>query len=231
MLGCVAMIVVTTRAEVPRSSPVQLYAPAIPRSLPREQTTGEAPMYLHAGFRALEQERADAERRASAVEENFRAVQLRLKEALAHAKELEERLAMNDIQSSTNDGELQVLRDQLKETSERLHEAELDNNALRERMTLRQQELEEARRMAAEFRTQSASEDLRMRLQAADERASRMERQIDELEARLRHAGSMRLMHELPELDDQLEIAEIDDLDDASVVIRNTPGHTSEKVR
>jgi chromosome segregation ATPase len=209
---------------------VQLYASAVPRRPPHVPALGTAPIYEHSGFRALEEQRADAERRANAVEENFRAVQLRLKEALARAKELEERLAMNDIQNSTNDGELQALRDQLKESSERLHEVELDNNALRERMTLRQQELEEARRIAAQFRVQGASEDLRMRIEAADERALKMERQIDELEARLLTA-STRFSRELPELDDRLEIAEVDDLDDGSVVIRNTPGHTSEKVR
>jgi hypothetical protein len=236
MLGAAAMVVVTTRAEVPRSAPVQVYAPAVPRRLAHDSSSpAERPMYEHAGFRALEEQRADAERRASAVEENFRAVQQRLKDALAHAKELEERLAMNETQTSTNDGEIHALRDQLKETSERLHEAELDNNALRERMSLRQQELDEARRMAAELRARGASDDLLRRLQAADERAAEMERHIDEVEARLRWSPpttTSRFSRELPELDDRIEIEEDDGLDAPSVVIRNTPGHTtSEKVR
>jgi predicted nuclease with TOPRIM domain len=143
---------------------------------------------------------------------------------------------MNETQHSTSDGEILALRDQLKETSERLHEAEMDNNALRERMSLRQQELEEARRMAAEFRIQSAGGDLRRRLQAADERAAEMERQIDELEAwlqgSLERATEMRFPRELSDIDDHIEIQEDDDHDEPSVVIRNAPGRTtSEKVR
>jgi hypothetical protein len=236
MLGCGAMVFVTSRASVPRSAPVRLYAPAVPRRPPHLPALGDTPIYEHSGFRALEEQRADAERRASAVEENFRAVQQRLKDALAHARDLEERLAMNETQHSTSDGEILALRDQLKETSERLHEAEMDNNALRERMSLRQQELEEARRMAAEFRIQSAGGDLRRRLQAADERAAEMERQIDELEAwlqgSLERATEMRFPRELSDIDDHIEIQEDDDHDEPSVVIRNAPGRTtSEKVR
>jgi hypothetical protein len=160
-----------------------------------------------------------------------------LKDALAHAKELEERLAMNETQHSTSDGEIHALRDQLRATSERLHEAEMDNNALRERMSLRQQELEEARRMAAEFRIQSAGGDLRHRLQSADERAAELERQIDELEAWLQgsieRATEMRFpSDELSELDDHIEIQEADEHDEPSVVIRNAPERTrSQKVR
>jgi hypothetical protein len=235
MLGCGAMVFVTSRATVPRSAPVQLYASAVRRP-PHLPAPGAAPIYEHSGFRALEEQRADAERRANAVEGNFRAVQQRLKDALAHAKELEERLAMNETQHSTSDGEIHALRDQLRATSERLHEAEMDNNALRERMSLRQQELEEARRMAAEFRIQSAGGDLRRRLQGADERAAELERQIDELEAWLQgsieRATEMRFPSELSELDDHIEIQEADEHEEPSVVIRNAPEHTrSQKVR
>lgn len=239
MLGCFAMVVVTTRAGVAGSAPIHLYTSAVPRRLPRDTQSiaFEAPLYEQPGFRAIEEQRQEAERRASAVEENFRAVQKRLKEALAHVKELEGTLAMNEAQNGTNDGELTALRDQLRETSERLHQAELDNNAVRERMTLRQQELDEARRMLSQIRT-GGDDELRARLEAADRRAAEMERELDKLASELGTATAKfqvtKFTQALRELenDTDLEIEQEDDLFEHPVIIRNAPGQSApQKVR
>jgi hypothetical protein len=189
LLGCLAMVVVTTRRPArSTSTPVQLYAPAVPR-----RTSFEPPAYetasadRPAAVRVLEEQRQEAERRAHAVEENFVAVQKRLRDALAQVKDLEGRLAMNESQNSTNDGELTALRDQLRETSERLHRSELDNNALRERMALRQQELDEARRLLVEARSSRGGDALQTRLDAADVRAELPRSPRSRLE--LEHSG------------------------------------------
>jgi hypothetical protein len=232
-LGCIAMTVVTTRAPVARVAPVQLYASAALRRVPpaEEPAGSDAPLYQHAGFRDLEEQRREAERRADAVEENFRAVQKRLMDALEQVKELEGRLAMNETQNSTNGTELHTLRDQLRDTSERLHKVELDNNALRERMSLRQQELDEARRILSEVRRAADADELRSRVVAADELAGRMERQIEELAAELLRTSMSResaLSEPRRDFDDEeLEIEEEDDLFEHPVIIRNAPSHST----
>ena len=235
MLGCLAMVVVTTRAAPGRPGAVQLYGTASHR-MPAGSPSIGAPIYQHAGFRQIEEQRQDAERRASAVEENFRAVQKRLKEALAQVKDLEARLSMNEAQNGTSDGEMSELREQLRETSERLHKAELENNALRERMTLRQQELEESRRLLAEVRAEGDHEELRSRLDAAGERAAHMEREIDRLESELDSTTSRfhmtKFTEALREFDnDELQIEEEeDDGFEHPMIIRNSTGTTPEKV-
>jgi len=164
-------------------------------------------------------------------------VQKRLKEALAHVKELEGRLAMNEAHNGTNDGELTALRDQLRETSERLHQAELDNNAIRERMSLRQQELDEARRMLSQIRT-GGDDELRARLEAADRRAAEMERELDKLASELGTTTAKfhvtKFTQALRELenDTDLEIEQEDDLFEHPVIIRNVSGQSApQKVR
>ncbi len=239
MLGCFVMVVVTSRTGVAGSAPIHLYTPAVPRRLPRDTRpiAFDTPLYLQPGFRAIEEQRQEAERRANVVEENFRAVQKRLKEALGQVKELEGRLAMNVAQNGTNDGELTALRDQLRETSERLHQAELDNNAIRERMSLRQQELDEARRMLSEIRT-GGDDELRARLETADRRAGEMERELDRLASELQTTTAKlhvtKFTHALRELenDADVEIEQEDDLFEHPVIIRNAPGQSApEKVR
>jgi hypothetical protein len=231
LLGCLAMVVVTTK-RVTRTSPtpVQLYAPAVPRrasfEAPVVDTSGA---YRPASVRALEEQRVEAERRAQVVEENFVAVQKRLKDALAQVKELEGRLAANESQSSTNDGELAALREQLRETSERLHRSELDNNALRERMALRQQELDESRRLLVEARTTVDGVELRTRIDAADARAGQMLGSLEELDEELQASSAKlrlrRLSEALSELDGDVEIEHPDALSEEAMVIRN--GHAA----
>jgi hypothetical protein len=239
MFGSIAMVVVTTNAGATPAASMQRYTTAVPRRLPSDVNpiAFETPLYQQPGFREIEEQRQEAERRASAVEENFRAVQKRLKEALAQVKELEGRLAMNQAQNGTNDGELNALREQLRETSERLHKAELDNSAIRERMSLRQQELDEARRMLTEMRS-PGDDALRLRLEAADRRAAEMERELGRLEseletttAKFRMSKLSEALHEF-EKEDDLEIEEKDDLFEHPVVIRNATGQsTPQRVR
>jgi chromosome segregation ATPase len=230
------MVAVTGKATSGRPASVQLYTSAVPHRMPRDlqPLSGNVPIYQQSGFRQIEEQRQEAERRAIAVEENFRAVQKRLKEALAQVKELEGRLSMNEAQNGTNDGDMSALRDQVRETSERLHKAELDNNALRERMTLRQQELDEARRLLTEVRAQDDQDELRSRLEAAAGRAAEMEQEIDRLASELEYTNTKfhmtKFSEALREFDndtDELQIEEEDDLFEHPVIIRNRPDQTT----
>jgi peptidoglycan hydrolase CwlO-like protein len=223
MLACLAMIVVTTSAGVPKPAPKPLYRPAVPRRSERVTATRFDP-----GVRAIDEQRHDAERRAHAAEENFRSVQMQLRETLSEVKKLEGRLAMNETQNSTNDGELQALRDQLRETSERLHKLELDNGALRERMVLRQQELDDARQRIAAGGNEHAAE-VRARLEEAEERVAEMAHEIEKLESELDYTNSKfhmtKLSEALREFDNDIEIQERDDPTVPPVIIRNGSGH------
>jgi chromosome segregation ATPase len=152
-------------------------------------------------------------------------------------KELEGKLAMNETQNTTSDGDLHALRDQLRDTSERLHKAELDNNALRERMSLRQQELDEGRRLLAEARRETEADELRSRLNAAGGRVEEMEREIERLGGELLHTNTRlhtttRFSAALRDFDeDDLEIEEEDDLFEHPVIIRNATGQSTQSQR
>lgn len=236
VMGSLAMVVVTTRAGTTTSAPAPLYRSAVPRRPLRPATAIDVPMYEYPGFRAVEEQRRDAERRARAAEESFRSVQHQLKETLAQVKQLEGRLAMNETQNSTNDGELKALRDQLRDTSERLHQAELDNSALRERMALRAQELDEARQRMATVASREGT-DLRIRLEEAEQRVAEMAHEIERLESELDYTRSKfhmtKLSEALREFDnDDLEIQEQDDLYEHPVIIRNRQGQSkTQRVR
>jgi chromosome segregation ATPase len=233
------MVLASSRAKARVAPPVQVFQPAPARRATKGQPAPapDAPLYQHAGFRELEAQRQEAARRAEVAEQNFMGVQQQLKATLTQLKELEGRLAMNETQSSTNDGELQALRDQLKDTAERLHKAELDNNALRERMTLRQQELEEAQRAASEMEGSADTAELRARLTAADERAAELVRQIEKLESELEYTNNKfhmtKLSEALREFDtDEIEIESNDDESfEHPVIIRNQGRTSPQKVR
>jgi chromosome segregation ATPase len=169
----------------------------------------DSAVYQHSRFRVIEEQRQDVQRRAEAAEENFRSVQKHLKETLAQVKQLEGRLAMNETETTTNDGELQALRDQLRETSERLHKAEIDNNALRQRMTLRQQELDEARQFLPTAGTTIDPAELKSRLEEAEIRTAEMSHEIERLESELEYTNSKfhmtKLSEALREFDNDLE--------------------------
>jgi len=258
LLGSFVMVVVTTRATSGTTAPVKASEHPAPRGVRREKgerTSGtEAPLYQQPGFRAIEEQRREAQRRAEAAEQNFRGVQTQLQAALAKVKDLEGRAAVSDTQGSMQGSELKSMQDELRKTSERLERAELDNAALRERMTLRQQELEGMRQQMESVREAGpAAEELQTRLEEAERRAAEMARQIEQLEAELDSTKSSFHMTKLSEAlrefdtaDDEIQSDEHDKNDenekndekersgepDSPVVLRNRRGHTSpEKVR
>ena len=210
LLGTFAMVVMTTLAQ-PSRIPVQVY-------------------HQQAGFRVVEEQRLAAEGRAKAAEENYRSVQQQLKATLNQMKDLEGRLTMQESQTTTTDTELQALRDQLRDTAERLHKADLDNNQLRERMALRQRELEEARHQVASIRVDgSEAEELKQRLLAAERRAGELAREAERLENELDYTKSKFHMSKLSEAlrefdnDEDIEIdvdADEDDLFEHPVIMR-----------
>jgi chromosome segregation ATPase len=117
---------------------------------------------------------------------------------------------MHDDAAATADREIAALRAQVTETAERLHKAELDNNAMRERMALRQQELEEARRQAEISRpTDDEIDELTLRLDTAEQAAAALERELARVEAELDHTKSTlhmtKLSEALRDLDDEDE--------------------------
>jgi len=135
---------------------------------------------------------------------------------------------LSALGGGTAAGEIGDLLDRLRETSERLHEVELDNEAMRARLALRQRELDEARHVAASIRKDRADEaELRGLLKAAEERAHEMALRADRLEAELDRATTVIRLTELSEglrgLGDELEIEEDGYLLDRPLVIRNVP--------
>ena len=231
LLGMFAMVVVTTLAQ-PSTMPVQVYHQQAPARQPKELLApgADAPIYQQAGFRVVEEQRLAAEGRAKAAEENYRSVQKQLKATLTQMKDLEGRLTMQESQTTTTDTELQALRDQLRDTAERLHKADLDNNQLRERMALRQRELEEARHQVASIRVDgSEAEELKQRLLAAERRAGELAREAERLENELDYTKSKFHMSKLSEAlrefdnDEDIEIdvdADEDDLFEHPVIMR-----------
>jgi len=240
LLATFAMVVVTTLAQpsIPSAAVSYQQTSVFPKES-RVSAAG-APIYQQAGFRVVEEQRLAAEARANAAEQNYRSVQKQLKATLAQMKDLEGRLAMQESQTTTSDTELQTLRDQLRETAERLHKADLDNNQLRERMALRQRELEDARHQIASIRADgSDAEELKQRLMAAEQRAGELAREAERLENELDYTKSKFHMTKLSEAlrdfdnDEEIEI-DVDDEDDLfehPVVVRDNRLATPGKVR
>jgi hypothetical protein len=241
LLGAITLTTLSSMARPSSAGPVEVYAPQAPARQPKEllAPAPNAPLYQHAGFRAIEEQRQAAEARAKAAEDNYRAVQKQLKETLAQVKDLEGRLALQESQTTTTDSELQALRDQLRETAERLHKAELDNNQLRERMALRHRELEEARHQIATIRAEgSDAAELKQRLVAAERRVADLARETERLEGELDHTKSKFHMSKLSEAlrefegEEDIEIdVDEDDLFEHPVVIRRDRMATDGKGR
>jgi predicted nuclease with TOPRIM domain len=239
-LAAVAMVIVTSLAQ-PMTMPVQVFHQVPPVRLPKalQAPNLDAPIYQHPGFRAIEEERQVAEERARIAEQNYRSVQEQLKEALSQMRHLEAQLAMGETQLTTNDSEVQALREQLQETSQRLHKAESDNNALRERLALRKHELDEARHKLVAVGTSGDAAELAERLEAAQQRADDLTREMARLEAELEYTTNRLHMSKLSEAlrdidGDDVEIAEEeaeDDLFEHPVIIQGTKLTTPGKVR
>src|SRR3990172_5893551 len=206
LLGGIAMIVTTSLSRASGKTSVPVYAPQAPVRQPRDllAPAADAPIYQQAGFRVVEEQRLAAESRASAAEENYRSVQQQLKATLGQMKDLEGRLAMQESHATTNDAELQALR---------------------------QRELEEARHQVASIRAEgSDAEELKQRLVAAERRAGELARQAERPESELDHTKSKLHMTKLSEalrefdsdeIDIDIEVgADEDDLFEHPVIIR-----------
>src|SRR6185295_8455103 len=123
--------------------------------------------------------------------------------------------------------ELDRLREEVRETSERLQETEDDNERLRERMAFRHRELDELRRQLAESApTAEETEELRHRLSTAENAAAALARELERVEKELdvtRNRFHMEMLSEaLREFDnDAVEISDDEDELDHAVIIRD----------
>lgn len=191
------------------------------------------PLYLQPGFRELEEERQEATRRADAVEENYRGLQQQFKATLEELKKAEARLEMMENETSTTGGDLRALRDQLRDTAERLHKAEIDNNAMRERLALRNTELDEVKgRLHTVRRSDAELNELRARVESAERRAAEMEHEVERIESELAYTANRfhltKLSEALREMDNDVVVEEDDDLyDHPRLIIGQSAGKVS----
>jgi hypothetical protein len=224
LLGTLALAVTAARVPAPTPIPVKVSRPApSPRVARERRPPAKAPLYEHPGFRRLEVRRQEAEDRARIAERNAQETQRRLRQALTRIQEMEEELAMSEIRTTHEDGELQALRDQLRATAERLHQVELENHELRERLSLRRQELDEARGAIA---AGDEARELRERLDAAERRVAELTDTLGKVEAELDYTKSRfhlsMLTAALREYDnDDIQIEEADGRHDPVIVHRS----------
>ncbi|HET9723020.1 MAG TPA: hypothetical protein VFR44_04155 [Actinomycetota bacterium] len=161
-----------------------------------------AEIQAHPAFIEVIDARAKAEKRAEATEVALKELQAQFRSTLDELKAMETMVQMTETATTHSEGEMQTLRDQLRDTSERLHKAELDSNALRERLALRQSELDEqkSRVLKLEERAPDAeTEDLRHRVDAAERRTVELENEVDRLQSELDHEADRFHMAKLTE--------------------------------
>ncbi len=212
LLGAIAMIVVTSIERTSASAPmVYDYGPS-PRRQPGGRPThggppqrggpsqpGGPPQAVipgQPGVRELEQMRQAAEGRARASEQDLKGVRAQLKEALGQISLLEAQIEAPSVGQQECEG----LRERFRETSERLNLIEMDNTALRERLHLREQELEEARgRIRSAETAPRGMAELRRRLEGAEERATDMAREMKRIETELDDTTTRLHMSKLTE--------------------------------
>jgi hypothetical protein len=259
-LGCTVLLIgaITLFALSSRSSPVpnQGRLSAMPVQVfpaggaPRTDRAVSVQPAPPAPDFEIERSRRAAQERADAAEGNLRGIQKQLKEALARTAELERRLVAAESTTHTSDSESAALRERLSDTTERLNAAELDAKAQRQRLALKQQELEEAQgRLASvqtgtdvveELRRKLAGAEsradgiqaLQAKLEAAEGRAEEMANEMARMEADLDYAADQFHMTKLSEA-----LRDIDGIDDGTdgplehpVIIRGGGG-TGRKVR
>jgi len=158
LIGAITLFALSSRSSSapnqgrPSAMPVQVFpaggAPRTDRAV-SVQPAPPAPDF------ELERSRRAAQERADAAEGNLRGIQKQLKESLACTAELERRLVAAESTTHTSDSESAALRERLSDTTERLNAAELDAKAQRQRLALKQQELEEAQGRLASVQTRS----------------------------------------------------------------------------
>lgn len=187
LIGVVAMFVLSSQAK-PISMPVKVFPAGPSQRVPvyHGPTHPPAQPPVHqSDCREIERARLVADERFVAAEQNLRGIQKQLKEALARNTALEARLIAAESTTHTSDSASASLREQLRQTTERLNAAEIDTKAMRERFSLSQQELEAAQGQLASMRaTSDGIEELRQRLETAEGRAD----ELEELRVRLETA-------------------------------------------
>jgi len=228
---------------------------------PSVATPASAPATSHVDIRGLEIAKQQAQKRAESSERDLKEVQRQFRDALDEIKTLEARLEMHRSQTSNGQEDLQVLRDQLRDTSERLHKAETDNNSLRERLAIRQYELDDLKsryaKVLAEAKERAETavgapgiaevSELLSRLAVAERRAADMEIEVERMESELASTAERFHLAKLSEAlreydnDDEFEgvdeisveeIAEEDDLfEHPKVLFGVRPRVTNGKVR
>jgi hypothetical protein len=188
----------------------------------RETSTAPtmAMVQLHPAFRAAEDAREQAEQRATATEVAFKDLQAQFRTTLDQLTAAEAAVSERESQTTHSEDELGALRTQVRDTAERLHKAGIDNNALRERMALRQHELDDykARLMASEERRPSDEiAELRRRVDVAERRATEMATEVERIEAELDSTSNrfhmVKLSEALREFENDDLVAEGDDDD------------------
>jgi hypothetical protein len=222
LLFCIVMVVITSRAA-PSAPKIKGAADdereparvAPPRQDRRETGEGK-PLYLQEGFREVEERRQEAERRANVAEQNLGGMQKQLGDALTKIKDLEARLAVKDSETETNGAEIRSIREELKDTLDKLNKADLENAALRERMNLRQREFEVLQQRVEKSRgAQTEMDELKTKLADAELRSTEMAREIERLEAELGSAQSTFHMTKLSEALREFDTPEEADADAA----------------
>jgi hypothetical protein len=229
-----------TGTPTPATSPAELlYRPAIPRRAtavaPARAGAAATPALDDATRIALEAQVSAAEARARAADDDLEVVRTQLKQTIDQMKGLEETIAMEETSWTAARREAETLREQLRETSERLHKAEIDNGALRERLALRQHDLDEMRDRLGSLRafTTPDVDELQERVQAAESVAGQLARELDRVQNELEQARVRFHMTKLTEAlhgfdGDAIEIKEDDEGSDHPVVIRNRSADPSE---
>ena len=262
VLGCIVLLIgaITLFALSSRSSPVadhgrpsEMPVQVFPAGgAPRADRAMSSPPAVPGRELELERSRRAAEDRADAAEGNLRGIQKQLKESLARTAELERRLVTAESTTHTSDSESAALRERLSDTAERLNAAELDAKAQRQRLSLKQQELEEAQgRLASvqinadlveELRRKLAGAEsradgvqaLQAKLEAAESRAEEMANEMARMEADLDYAADQFHMTKLSEALRDIDHDGIDDGTDGPLehpVIIRGGGGTGRKVR
>ena len=262
LIGALVMFVLSIQAK-PTSMQVQVFpaGPSQHGAVHRGPTHPQGPTHSTApqqpeqqsDTHEIERSRRVADERAEAAEQNLRGIQKQLKEALARNTALEARLIAAESTSHTSDSASASLREQLRQTTERLNATEIDTKAMRERFSLSQLELEQAQAQLASMRTTSDGieelrkrletaegradelEELRARLETAERRADEMANEMTRMEADLDYAAGQFHMTKLSEALRDIEHDSIDDdgTDDSlehPVIIRGNGG-AGRKVR
>ncbi len=192
----------------------------------------------HPAFRAAEEARLRAEQRTTATEVAFKDLQTQFRATLDELKEMEAKVTMFENETAGSENEVRALRDQVLDATERLQQVQLDNAALRERLSARQEELDETRAQLAQAKERGQSEELaelRHRVEIAERRATEMENEVERIEAELDHAANRfhmaKLTEALREFDNDGAAEEDDILEHPKVIFTTRPHVSPETAR